>query len=231
MVVEFSKAGLSDPEIIRLDSETKISPLLTMNFYMIKSYQREAALLYVLNKMIPDGQQTIVFVSTRHHCEYLSQLLENLGFDSTIIYSSMDPTARKISIGKFNNKICKILIVTDIAARGIDIPELDNVINYDFPSKPKLFVHRVGRCARNERTGNAISLVSPEEASYMIDLHLFLGIPLQNKLKDDKENILNGYYGKIPDYLIDNEEVNKQISMDSYLVNNNSKTECIKRNK
>jgi len=64
-------------------------------------------------------------------------------------------------------------------ARGIDIPMLDNVVNYNFPAKPKLFVHRVGRVARAGRSGSAYSLVSPDEAPYLLDLHLFLGRPLK----------------------------------------------------
>lgn len=60
------------------------------------------------------------------------------------IYSSLDQTARKINIGKFTHGKCSVLIVTDLAARGIDIPLLDNVINYSFPAKAKLFLHRVG---------------------------------------------------------------------------------------
>lgn len=58
----------------------------------------------------------------------------------------MDPSARKIHAAKFSTGKVSVLIVTDVAARGIDIPELDNVINYNFPAKAKLFVHRVGRC-------------------------------------------------------------------------------------
>ena len=65
-----------------------------------------------------------------------------------------------------------------LQARGIDIPMLDNVINYNFPSKPKLFVHRVGRVARAGRTGTAHSFVAPDEVPYLLDLHLFLGKPL-----------------------------------------------------
>lgn len=68
------------------------------------------------------------------------------------IYSSLDHTARKINIGKFVHRRAMVLIVTDVAARGIDIPLLDNVINYNFPSKAKLFLHRVGQWLRRRKT-------------------------------------------------------------------------------
>lgn len=71
--------------------------------------------------------------------------------------------ARKINVAKFRAGKVSLLLVTDVAARGIDIPMLDYVINYDFPAKPKLFVHRVGRVARAGRSGDAISLISPDE--------------------------------------------------------------------
>lgn len=86
--------------------------------------------------------------------------------------------ARKIHIGKFRAGKAHLMIVTDVAARGIDIPLLDNVINFDFPAKPKLFVHRVGRAARAGRTGTAYSLLTRDEIPYLIDLHLFLSRPL-----------------------------------------------------
>lgn len=66
------------------------------------------------------------------------------------------------------------MIVTDVAARGIDIPSLDYVVNLHFPGKPKLFVHRVGRCARAGRTGTAYSIFSTDDTAHLLDLHLFL---------------------------------------------------------
>lgn len=72
--------------------------------------------------------------------------MEKVGIENSYIYSNLDPSARKINTAKFASGKVKILVVTDVAARGIDIPMLNNVINFNFPMKPKLFVHRVGKC-------------------------------------------------------------------------------------
>ena len=107
------------------------------------------------------------------------QILEKMEIPCSCVYSSLDQTARKIAVNNFKSKTVKILLVTDVAARGIDIPLLDNVVNFSFPAKPKLFVHRVGRVARAGRFGTAYSFVSPDEAAYLQDLHLFLDKPLK----------------------------------------------------
>lgn len=83
-------------------------------------------------------------------------------------------TARKIHVAKFRGGRSHLLVTTDVAARGIDIPLLDNVINFDFPAKPELFVHRVGRAARMGRAGTAYSLLTRDELPYLLDLHLYL---------------------------------------------------------
>ena len=102
------------------------------------------------------------------------QILTECGISNTSVYSSLDPSARKINTAKFVNKKVSVLIVTDVAARGIDIPSLDFVVNLHFPGKPKLFVHRVGRCARAGRTGTAYSIFSTDDTAHLLDLHLFL---------------------------------------------------------
>lgn len=134
-----------------------------MSFFTVRPHEKPAALLYILRTFIKPDQQTIVFVSTRHHVEFLHALLEKFEIQSDMIYGNMEATARKISIGKFAARKTMLLLVTDVAARGLDIPLLDNVINYDFPPKPKLFVHRVGRVARAGRSGTAYSLVQNDE--------------------------------------------------------------------
>lgn len=130
---------------------------------------------YFLQDVIPPDQQTVIFTATRHHVEYLQVLLELANVSATYIYSNLDPAARKINAAKFATKKLSVMVVTDIAARGIDIPMLSNVINYHFPAKSKLFIHRAGRVARAGRTGTAYSLVGVDEMAYFIDLQLFLG--------------------------------------------------------
>eukprot|EP00731_Ephydatia_muelleri_P010952 Em0005g1538a len=211
MLVEFAKAGLKDPVLIRLDVDSKLSDQLKMAFLSVRHEDKSALLLYLIQHVIPPTEQTVVFTATRHDSEYLKELLSLAGIDSACVYSMLDQAARKINIAKFIGKKVPVLLVTDVAARGIDIPTLDNVINYNFPPKPKLFVHRVGRVARAGRSGTAFSLVSIDEVPYLLDLHLFLGRPLQlargqEGMSGEKKDV----FGSVPwDILSEQEEFMK----------------------
>ena len=210
-LVEFARAGLQEPSLVRLDSESKISPDLESAFFTMKTAEKEGALLHVLNDIIkiPAGQtetakrvqedagkisqkrkrgdvdgvksnesptehSTIIFCATKHHVEYLAALLRQSGFAVSHAYGSLDQTARKMQVQDFRSGLTNILVVTDVAARGIDIPVLANVINYDFPAQPKIFIHRVGRTARAGKRGWSYSMVRESDAPYLLDLQLFL---------------------------------------------------------
>ncbi|GAB1318987.1 ATP-dependent RNA helicase dbp10 [Madurella fahalii] len=207
-LVEFARAGLQEPSLVRLDAETKVSPDLESAFFSVKGGEKEGALLHILRDVIkmplgpPEGAQqdeeqqprkrkrgsdrpnpkekptehsTIVFTATKHHVEYLATLLRHAGYSVSHVYGSLDQTARKIQVDSFRRGRTNILVVTDVAARGIDIPVLANVINYDFPPQPKVFVHRVGRTARAGQRGWAYALVRESDLPYLLDLQLFLG--------------------------------------------------------
>lgn len=178
LLVEFAKADLNDPVLIRLDVESKLPEALCLKYVYCRPDERLATLVVMLKHLIPDKNQVVVFAATQHHVEFLSRVLAQCGISNTYIFSSLDPSARKINTAKFQQKQVKALIVTDVAARGIDIPHLDFVINFHFPGKPKLFIHRVGRCARAGRSGTAYSIFSSEDQAHMLDLHLFLDRPL-----------------------------------------------------
>ncbi|KAI8083030.1 P-loop containing nucleoside triphosphate hydrolase protein [Halteromyces radiatus] len=216
MLVDFAKAGLQEPTLVRLDVDTKISRDLEMAFFSVKEVEKEAALLYLLRNVIKlpkstnnkeddsdkkkkkkkygqrqsateDDHQTILFAATKHHVEYLANILTMSGYQVSYVYGSLDQTARNVQITRFRTGVTNILVVTDVAARGIDIPILENVINYDFCGSSKVFVHRVGRAARAGRRGWAYSLMTPEELPYLVDLELFLTRPLV--LGNEKDQI------------------------------------------
>lgn len=210
-LVEFARAGLQEPSLVRLDADSKISPDLQSAFFSVKSSEKEGALLHLLQDVIgvhtssqlvssvteANGKKhskkrkrsdtesksqeasslhsTIVFAATKHHVEYLAQLLQAAGYAVSYVYGALDQTARKAQVQSFRNGQSNILVVTDVAARGIDIPILANVINYDFPSQPKIYIHRVGRTARAGQKGWSYSLVRDSDSPYLLDLQLFLG--------------------------------------------------------
>ncbi|XP_061865939.1 ATP-dependent RNA helicase DDX54 [Colius striatus] len=206
LLVEFARAGLTEPMLIRLDVESKLSEQLKLAFFHVRGDDKAAVLLHLLRSVVKPQDQTVVFVATKHHTEYLKELLTAQGIRCTHIYSSLDQTARKINIAKFAQGKCPVLLVTDVAARGLDIPMLDNVINYSFPAKAKLFLHRVGRVARAGRSGTAYSLVAPDEMPYVFDLHLFLGRPLLLASAQDMPADAGGVLGRVPQSLVDDEE-------------------------
>ncbi|KAI8547833.1 hypothetical protein RHMOL_Rhmol07G0226500 [Rhododendron molle] len=217
-LAEFAKAGLRDPHVVRLDLETRISPDLTLTFFTLRQEEKYAALLYLIREQIGSDQQSLIFVSTKHHVEFLNVLFREDGIEPSVCYGDMDQEARKMHVSRFRARKTMLLIVTDIAARGIDIPLLDNVINWDFPPKPKLFVHRVGRAARAGRTGTAFSFITSEDLPYLLDLNLFLSKPVraaptEEEVLQDMDAvmsevdlaILNGetVYGRFPQTVID----------------------------
>uniref|UniRef100_A0A3Q3KCX4 RNA helicase n=1 Tax=Monopterus albus TaxID=43700 RepID=A0A3Q3KCX4_MONAL len=189
LLVEFARAG-------------KIKLLLS--FFHLRVDDKQAMLLHLLRNVVKPQEQTVVFAATKHHVEYLKELLTSEGLECAYIYSALDQTARKINIGKFVHRKAMVLIVTDVAARGIDIPLLDNVINYNFPSKAKLFLHRVGRVARAGRSGTAYSLVCQDEMPFVYDLHLFLGRPVQLATPDHTPDS-DGVFGRVPQSILDDE--------------------------
>lgn len=201
VLVDFASAGLNEPTLIRLDVDVKISDKLRTSYFLLRDEDKTSCLLHMLRNTIKPEELTLIFVATRHHVEYLQELLMSAGILCSYIYSSLDQTARKMHLDNFRSKKYKILIVTDVAARGIDVPMLDNVINFDFPPRPKIFIHRVGRVARAGRSGTAYSFVLKDELSFFIDMHLFLGRPIKYAF-EGMEIEEDGVIGSVPQGVI-----------------------------
>jgi len=125
----------------------------------------------------PDSK-ILIFVRTRVRAERVSKALEREGIQSLTIHGDKDQLDRLDVMKQFREGSVKILIATDVSARGIDIPDVDQVVNYDLPEVAENYVHRVGRTGRGDKRGLAVSFCSPEEKPVLDEIESFLGKPI-----------------------------------------------------
>ena len=131
---------------------------------------------HLLAHLIKDGNwhQVLVFTRTKHGANRLTQQLERSGITALAIHGNKSQNARVRALEDFKDNKITALVATEVAARGLDIKELPHVVNYELPNVPEDYVHRIGRTARAGSTGAAVSLVSPDEMSYLRDIEKLL---------------------------------------------------------
>lgn len=161
LLADFSQVNLKHAILERCDT-TELPDTLRIRFKYVRPPFKTALLLNV----ITGYKNSMVFVGTRHCAEYLSAIMTEMGIRSACIYGTMDQDERSSSLAQFARGAIKVLIVTDVAARGIDVEGLDLVVNYDFPDRPKIFLHRSGRAGRAGRKGEVVSFVTHDEIPY-----------------------------------------------------------------
>jgi len=135
---------------------------------------------FFLARLIEENPESkiLVFVRTKVRAERVAKALERAGIRSLTIHGDKDQHERLEVRKRFREGAVKILIATDVSARGIDIPHVDRVVNYDLPEAAENYVHRVGRTGRGERRGLAVSFCSPEEKPVLDEIERFLGKPI-----------------------------------------------------
>jgi len=217
----FLKSGIiKEYKILSINEENKIPEKLKIHLI----YTRRQDKLYTLISLLKtpsiiniEKQLTIIFVMTKYHCDYLQEILKYWEISSLVIYGSMEQDLRNTTLEDFKKGRKKILIVTDVAARGIDIPLLDNVINFDFPDNHKLFIHRVGRTARAGKSGRVFNLINSDELPYFFDIKYYLGKKFVLSSDDEeakKEDTIDNYntisFGSIPEQVILNMKNDKR---------------------
>ena len=121
------------------------------------------------------GQSMLVFVSTCNSAQRLTLMLRNLGLQAVCLHGQMSQPKRLGALNKFKSGAREILICTDVASRGLDIPSVDIVVNFDLPSHGKDYIHRVGRTARAGKSGRAIAVVTQYDVEVYQRLEVLLG--------------------------------------------------------
>ncbi|KLT45782.1 ATP-dependent rRNA helicase RRP3, partial [Cutaneotrichosporon oleaginosum] len=157
-VEQLKRASLSKPVQVKVSSKYSTVSTLLQYYILVPEVDKDAYLFYVVNELASSSM--IIFTGTVDRAQRLSIMLNRLGFPAIPLHGQMSQSARLGSLNKFKSGGRKILVATDVASRGLDIPLVDLVINYDIPSNSKDYVHRVGRTARAGRSGKSITFTT-----------------------------------------------------------------------
>jgi ATP-dependent RNA helicase RhlE len=169
---ELTKGLLHNPASIEVAPRNTTATLVTHSVYQVDKSDKNDILSY----LITNGawEQVLVFTRTKHGANKLAQYLERDGISSAAIHGNKSQGARTRALADFKAGAVRVLVATDIAARGLDIEQLPHVVNYELPNVPEDYVHRIGRTGRAGASGDAISLVSPEERKLLVDIERLL---------------------------------------------------------
>lgn len=181
---KLQRASLTDPVKCAVSNKYQTVDTLVQTLMVVPGGLKNTFLVYLLNEFI--GKTIIIFTRTKANAERLSGLCNLLEFSATALHGDLNQNQRTGALDLFKAGKRSILVATDVAARGLDIPSVDIVINYDIPVDSKSYIHRVGRTARAGRSGKSISLVS------QYDLELILRIEEVLGKKLPKENVDKG---------------------------------------
>ena len=186
---QFSMKILNKPEEISI-AIGKTAEGVTQSMYSVYDTQKEELVRHILSQK--HYEAVIIFCSTKDKVKALYKVLKK-GFDVEAFHSDLEQMEREKIMSAFKNKAVKILIGTDIISRGIDVVGIELVINYDTPSDPEDYVHRVGRTARADKEGEAITFVNPKDQHKFVRIEKLIGMSVtQNPLPESME--------KGPDY-------------------------------
>ena len=182
-VVKLAKGYIKPLKRIELDPPGKIADTITQELFPVVRSQKEALLSWLISSR--NLKRVLVFVRKKELADGVAEALRSWDYKVGILHGERMHQERKKTLLAFREGRIAVLVATDIAARGLDIPELDAVINYDIPHVKHDFIHRVGRTGRAGRAGVAMTLVSPEEIEQLVDLHKVLGEKIREVILSD----------------------------------------------
>lgn len=160
-IVTLTRELLHNPAMIRIERQSTPATGITQAVYPVSQELKPALLLELLNR--DAMQDVLVFTRTKHRANRLQTYLARNGIEAERIHGNRSQTQRTAALAGFKNGTYRVLVATDIAARGIDVEELGHVVNFDVPMVPEDYIHRIGRTGRAEATGDAFTFVAPDE--------------------------------------------------------------------
>jgi ATP-dependent RNA helicase DeaD len=160
-IARLAEQYMRDPVRVSVATREAVAPKVRQVYYEVPGHAKPEALARILDLEQPDS--AIVFVRTRRDADAVSEQLNGLGYLAQAIHGEINQSQRERVLDRFRKGHTQLLVATDVAARGLDIPDVSHIINYDLPLEAESYVHRIGRTGRAGREGEALTLVTPRE--------------------------------------------------------------------
>jgi ATP-dependent RNA helicase RhlE len=174
--------SLTNPQKISMGI-SKPAHTVTHALYPVPAHLKSALMLKLLKQI--DTDSVLIFTRTKHRADKLARQIAHAGFRVTSLHSNRTQGQREQALRGFKTGHFRIMVATDIAARGLDIESISHVINYDMPDTADAYIHRIGRTGRAQRTGDAFTLVTDEDRDMIRALERIMGQPLKREMLPD----------------------------------------------
>jgi ATP-dependent RNA helicase RhlE len=179
-IKKLAGAFLNNPVLVEATPENTTVEKIIQKSYRVDKGKKTTLIIKLIKE--GDWQQVLVFTRTKHGANKLAEKMNKNGITAAAIHGNKSQGARTKALAGFKKSEVQVLVATDIAARGLDIPLLPHVINFELPNVPEDYVHRIGRTGRAGASGEAISLVSVDELEFARDIEKLLGKKLQSEI-------------------------------------------------
>jgi ATP-dependent RNA helicase RhlE len=174
-VADFARSHLRNPSRVEVSPSGTAAERAEQRVYLVPQAEKAALLLTLLAE---DELTTLVFTRTKHRTDRVARLVERAGHKVSRLHSNRSQNQRQHALDGFKDGKFRVLVATDIAARGIDVAEIGHVVNFDLPHVPEDYVHRIGRTARMAASGKASSFCGPEETGQLRDIEKVMRKPV-----------------------------------------------------
>ena len=181
-VLELAFEHMNDAETVRIKSERPTADKIQQTIYYPANDEKVPLMLGLLQKLEPT--RSIIFINTKRVAEKLYAWLEGNGYKTALLSGDVPQKKRQTLLKKFQDGEFTIMVATDVAARGLHIPEVSHVFNFDLPQSGEDYVHRIGRTARAGASGAAISFACEDFAHYLMDIEEYIGHRIDNEAID-----------------------------------------------
>ena len=211
-ILQLAKRFLKNPEFLKVTQKVLTVPNIEQIYYEVRPFQKMDALCRVLDVYNP--KLTIVFCSTKRGVDELTANLQGRGYQADGLHGNLNQTQRDRVMNRFRKGNIEVLVATDVAARGIDVDDVEAVVNYDIPNDVEYYVHRIGRTGRAGRMGRAFTFVSGKEFWKLRDIKRFTKARIVQHQIPTIADVENAKSGKLLDEIREN--INKH-ELDRYI--------------